>query len=303
MALLWETVATKNAKLLNQGLKSLPMKLERATWLNYLRCHDDIGFGFDDRDIASVGYNPAMHRKFLVDYFTGEFDHSSARGRPFGKNEKTGDARISGSLASLVGLQAGIESGDMQLVRNSHKHIIMLHSLIMSFGGIPLLYYGDEVGTLNDYNYERDTDKSSDSRWLHRPSLDWDTMELRHQQGTIENRIFADMQRLIRLRQQTDAFSDFNNRDLLDLGNDAVFAYVRYNYTNPSDKVVVIANLSAEPQRIDLEILQQEAYVDPTMLEDLWSERPPSIFSNQLVLSGFRFYWLVLSPYRGTAGR
>ncbi|MCL1074485.1 amylosucrase [Shewanella dokdonensis] len=303
MALLWETVATKNAKLLNQGLKSLPMKLERATWLNYLRCHDDIGFGFDDRDIASVGYNPALHRKFLVDYFTGDFDHSSARGRPFGKNDKTGDARISGSLASLVGLQAGIETGDEQLIRNSHKHIIMLHSLIMSFGGIPLLYYGDEVATLNDYNYERDTDKSSDSRWLHRPTLDWQKMARRQQAGTLENQIFSDMQRLIRLRQQTDAFADFNNRDLLELGNDAVFGYVRYNYTNPSDKVVVIANLSAEPQRVDLEQLRQAAYVEPTMLEDLWSGGPPSIFSNQLVLSGFRFYWLVLNSYHANAGR
>ncbi|MBO1272990.1 amylosucrase [Shewanella sp. 4t3-1-2LB] len=303
MALLWETVATKNAKLLNQGLKSLPMKLERATWLNYLRCHDDIGFGFDDRDIASVGYNPVMHRRFLVDYFTGDFENSSARGRPFGKNDKTGDARISGSLASLVGLQAGIESGDEQLIRNSHKHIIMLHSLIMSFGGIPLLYYGDEVATLNDYNYERDTDKSSDSRWLHRPTLDWQKMARRHQPGALENQIFSDMQRLISLRKQTDAFADFNNRDLLELGNDAVFGYVRYNYINPSEKVVVIANLSAEPQRIDLEQLRQTAYVEPTMLEDLWTEGPPSIFSNQLVLSGFRFYWLVLNSYRANSAR
>ncbi|MFQ6370891.1 amylosucrase [Shewanella sp. YIC-542] len=300
MALLWETVATKNARLLNQGLKNLPMKLERATWLNYLRCHDDIGFGFDDGDIARVGYDPALHRRFLVEYFTGEFSNSSARGRPFGKNEKTGDARISGSLASLVGLQAGLESGDQQLIRNSHKHIILLHSLIMSFGGIPLLYYGDEVGTLNDYNYERDTDKSSDSRWLHRPALDWRNMQRRHQPGTVEQLIFSDMQRLIRLRKQTEAFADFNNRELLELDNDAVFGYVRYNYANPSDKVVVIANLSADPQRIDVDILRQRAYVDPAMLEDLWSAQPPSIFSNQLVLSGFRFYWLVLNPYHGT---
>ncbi|WP_052074659.1 alpha-amylase family protein [Shewanella mangrovi] len=303
MALLWETVATKNARLLNQGLKSLPAKLERATWLNYLRCHDDIGFGFDDKDIGLVGYNPPMHRKFLVDYFTGEFDNSSARGRPFGKNEKTGDARISGSLASLVGLQAGIETDDEMLMRNSHKHIVMLHSLIMSFGGIPLLYYGDEVGTLNDYNYERDTDKSADSRWLHRPKLDWSVMEKRHEPGSIQQQLFTDMKKLIELRKQTDAFADFNNRELLELGNDAVFGYVRYNYANPSDKVVVIANLSAEPQRIELELLRQSAYVDPLMLEDLWTGRSPAVFSNQLVLGGFQFYWLVLSQSHGVFNR
>ncbi len=296
MALLWEAVATKNAKLLKQGLKSLPTKLEGATWLNYLRCHDDIGFGFDDHDIASVGYNPHMHRRFLVDYFTGEFTDSSARGRPFAKNEKTGDARISGSLASLIGLQAGLEQDDHELIRNSYRHIVLLHSLVMAFGGIPLLYYGDEVGTLNDYAYETDEDKSSDSRWLHRPNINWNKMERRHQDGTIEQRIFRDLQRMIKIRKETDAFADFNNRDLLELGNDAVFGFVRYNYSNPSDKVVVIANLSTEPQHIELNQLADSAYVDPMALEDLWTGRAPSIFSNKLVLSSFQFYWLVLSP-------
>ena len=102
MALLWEAVATKNAKLLDQGIRSLPDKLDRATWLNYLRCHDDIGLGFDDTDIVKAGYDPYAHRRFLVDYFTGRFEGSDSRGQPFGVNLKTGDARISGSLASLA---------------------------------------------------------------------------------------------------------------------------------------------------------------------------------------------------------
>jgi amylosucrase len=96
--------------LLSQGIKSLPNKLERATWLNYVRCHDDIGLGFDDSDIRLAGYDPQQHRRFLIDYFTGRFSGSPARGLPFGENARTGDARISGSLASLVGLEAALEA-------------------------------------------------------------------------------------------------------------------------------------------------------------------------------------------------
>ncbi|MEN8176076.1 MAG: alpha-amylase family protein, partial [Pseudomonadota bacterium] len=156
MALLWDAVATKNTQLLNQGILNLPAKLDRATWLNYIRCHDDIGLGFDDADITSAGYEPAAHRRFIVDYFTGAFDESYARGQPFGRNEKTGDARISGSLASLVGLEVALERGDADATELAVKQILLLHGMIMAFGGIPLLYYGDETGTLNDYRYLED---------------------------------------------------------------------------------------------------------------------------------------------------
>lgn len=123
MALLWDAVATKNAKLLTQGIKSLPDKLERATWLNYIRCHDDIGLGFDDKDIILAGYDPNSHRRFLVDYFTGAFDDSHAKGLRFGENPKTGDARISGSLASLVGLQYAIETGDIEAMDHGYRSL------------------------------------------------------------------------------------------------------------------------------------------------------------------------------------
>ena len=109
MALLWDAVATKSAKLLDQGIKSLPDKLERATWLNYIRCHDDIGLGIDDADISLAGYDPVPHRRFLMNYFTGEYEGSAARGRPFGHNARTGDARISGALGAVVGLEVAVE--------------------------------------------------------------------------------------------------------------------------------------------------------------------------------------------------
>ena len=141
MALLWDAVATRNTKLLDRGISSLPNKLDRATWLNYVRCHDDIGLGFDDADVIRAGYEPRAHRQYLLDYFTGKFEGSLARGLPFGVDAKSGDARISGSLASLVGLEAALESGDEDAITESVDLILLLHGMIMSFGGIPLLYY------------------------------------------------------------------------------------------------------------------------------------------------------------------
>ncbi len=168
MALLWDAVATRNALLLNQGVKNLPVKLEQATWLNYVRCHDDIGLGFDDNGILLAGYEPASHRRFLVDYYSGRFHGSVARGLPFGDNPKTGDARISGSLAPLVGLESALESGNEAAVDAALRTIMLLHGVIFAFGGIPLLYDGDAIGTLNSLEYLADPAKAADNRWMNR---------------------------------------------------------------------------------------------------------------------------------------
>lgn len=293
MALLWDSVATKNAKLLKQGLNSIPAKLDGATWLNYLRCHDDIGFGFEDRDIHDVGFDPSGHRKFLLDYFTGGFQDSAARGRPFGINDKNGDARISGSLASLIGLEKFAQDNDAKNVDRCIQHNLLLNSIIMSFGGIPLLYYGDEVGVLNDYRYEQDEQKSSDSRWLHRPKLNWQQLEKRHDVGTLEHKLFSSLQRMIALRKETPAFADFNNRELLPIEHDAIIGYLRFAPQNPSQNVIVIANMSSDPQRIALEQLQQNRYFLCQQWLDLWTGCEPEVFSDHLVLGGFQFYWLV----------
>ncbi|MDH5484879.1 MAG: alpha-amylase family glycosyl hydrolase [Gammaproteobacteria bacterium] len=292
MALLWDAVATKNARLLYRGLKSIPNKLERATWLNYLRCHDDIGLGIDDADIRAVGYEPTEHRKFLIDYYTGVYADSIARGLPFGHNQKTGDARISGSLASLVGLQAAIESGKVEDIDNSVDHILLLHSLIMSFGGIPLLYYGDEIGTLNDCSYLDDEHKAHDSRWAHRPNFDWDRAELRHQSGSVEQRIFNALKKMIAVRKEIPAFADFNNRELIQLDNPHLFVFSRFNLQRPSSGVLVVANFDAHPQYLDLTAVSHALPMHNAPIRDLYSGEMPALFKDQLVIPPYRFYWL-----------
>ncbi len=292
MALLWNAVATKNAKLLYQGLKTLPDKLERATWLNYIRCHDDIGLGFDDADIRAVGFDPLEHRKFLIDYFTGNYNDSEARGLPFGQNLKTGDARISGSLASLAGLESALETNDAQKIDNAIKHILLLHSLIMSFGGIPLLYYGDEIGTLNDCGFLNDEHKLNDTRWAHRPIIDWDKAELRHQSGTIENRIFHAIKKMLAVRKEIAAFADFNNRELIQVDNPHLFVFTRFDLWLASVKVLVVANFDAHPQYLNLNDPGIKSVFFNAQVIDLYSGDSPAMFKDQLVIPPYHFYWL-----------
>ena len=292
MALLWDAVATKKAELLYRGIKSLPDKLESATWLNYIRCHDDIGLGFDDTDIRLTGYEPVAHRRFLIDYFTGNFEDSAARGQPFAQNEKTGDARISGTLASLAGLESALESGDEHAIDASINIILLLHSMILSFGGIPLLYYGDEIGTLNDYNYEHNESKQLDSRWIHRPQFDWEKAELRSQPGTVEYRIFTALKKMIAVRKEISAFADFNNRELLDVGNPHLLTFARFDHQHASSRVLVVGNFDATPQHLDLPLLRHMGFFKINGVRDLSTGESPPIFNDQLVIPPYGFYWL-----------
>lgn len=292
MALLWDAVATKNSLLLNLGIKNLPVKLERATWLNYIRCHDDIGLGFDDRDIALAGYQPCNHRKFLVDYYTGKFDDSYARGLPFGENAKTGDVRISGSLASLIGLQYALETGEPKAIADATQLILLLHGMILSFGGIPLLYYGDEIGTLNDDTYKHEPTKADDSRWIHRPTIDWDKAALRNSPNTVQYEIFTALKRMIAVRKEIEVFADFNNRELIEVENPHLFVFGRYHLNKPTERVLITANFSNKPQQLNLENLDSWTISQQEGLIDLYSGQQPEIFKNTLVIPAFSFYWL-----------
>ncbi|MDP1925682.1 MAG: amylosucrase [Thiobacillus sp.] len=292
MALLWDAVATKNAALLNQGIKNLPAKLERATWLNYVRCHDDIGLGFDDSDIRLAGYEPAPHRRFIVDYYTGRFPGSPARGLPFGENPKTGDARISGSLASLVGLESALESGDEAAIDAAINTIVLLHGVILSFGGLPLLYYGDAIGTLNSLEYLADPSVAADNRWMHRSYFDWNKAKKRHETGTIEQRIFSALKKMIALRKETTAFADFDNRQLLAVDNPNLLVFSRSEPQQGRNRVLVVVNFNGEAQALPVDALRLQGFIQPDAMKDLCTGVRVEVENDALVLPALSCQWL-----------
>lgn len=248
MALLWESLATRDARLLRHSMSYRFAISEECAWVNYVRCHDDIGWTFDDRDAAALGINGYDHRQFLNAFYTGRFEGSFARGLPFQENPRTGDARISGMLASLAGLERAIVQDDEREIELSIQRICLLHAIILSIGGIPLLYLGDEIGLLNDYGFRKHPDNYDDSRWVHRPKIDWEQMARRHDSATREGRIFRCLQELIRLRKSTPCLAG-NRMQMVDLHNDHVFAFVR---TGPSEQAdeAPSHHLDTAPERL-----------------------------------------------------
>ena len=248
MALLWEALATREVKLLDHSMRTRFKLPHGCAWVNYLRSHDDIGWTFDDNDARWEWIDPAGHRPFLNQFYIGRFEGSFARGVPFQENPDTGDARISGTLASLAGLELAIQSGDDREIDLAMRRILMLHSIILSIGGIPLIYLGDEIGTLNDYSFANDPDKAEDSRWVHRPRADWDwRARVQGDPASPHGYIHAELVRLIHLRKGQPALWD-GEAEFVETGNGQLFGYVR---RGGGQRVLVVANFSERPQEMD----------------------------------------------------
>ena len=252
MALLWESLATRQTKLLRQSLRHRHQLPAGTTWVNYLRCHDDIGWTFDNADAEAVGIDAYKHRQFLNQFYTGQFDGSFARGVPFQHNEATGDMRISGTMASLAGLEQAIEQDDDAKVEMAIKRILLLHGVTLSIGGIPLLYMGEEWGVINDYDFVKDPAKAGDSRWVHRPKMKWEYLEELEQGNSLRKRIFNSIVQLIELRKSLPALSGLN-MELMNCENDHLLGYAR---SDNGSRVIVLANFSETNQSVPGNILR-----------------------------------------------
>ncbi|MCA9121930.1 MAG: alpha-glucosidase C-terminal domain-containing protein [Planctomycetaceae bacterium] len=246
MALLWESLATREVKLLTRSLSHRHNLPPGTTWTNYLRCHDDIGWTFDNQDAEAIGINAFDHRKFLNEFYTGQFPGSFARGVPFQHNPQTGDMRISGTMASLAGLEQAIEADSAELKESAIRRMLLLYAVTLSIGGIPLLYLGEEWGMLNDYDFVNDPAKAGDTRWIHRPKMRWEFLEELKDDGSIRKRIFTSAQRMIQLRKDLPALAGLQ-MELIATDNPHVLAYVRAHEGN---RLLVLANFSDEPQTV-----------------------------------------------------
>ena len=252
MALLWESLATREVRLLSASLSRRFDIPAECAWVNYVRVHDDIGWTFSDEDALALGINGYGHRQFLNAFYTGRFPGSFGRGLPFQENPRTGDCRISGTCASLAGLEKALHEETEHEVDLAVGRILLIHGIILTIGGIPLLYLGDEVATLNDYSYRADPAKAHDSRWVHRPQTDWKRVEQRSDPVTIQGRIFAGLQALQALRQREPAFSGHETK-IIDCNNPHVFGFVR---THADNRLLVLANFHESPQKLPVNLLR-----------------------------------------------
>lgn len=285
MALLWEAVATRDTKLLKQSVGHRQHLLPGTVWVNYLRGHDDIGWSFDNGDAWAVGINPEDHRNFLNSFYTGRFKGSFAVGVPFQHNEDTGDMRVSGTMASMAGLEQALAAKDPLLIEMAVKRIRMLYSVLCSIGGIPLIFLGEEWGVLNDYNYLADKNKKSDSRWVHRPKMDWSLLKELNKKKSVRARIFLEMQELFEKRKQCIAFNGSQMR-VLSTENTHVMSYLRWSEGN---FLIVVANFSDATQTVNVRRFRVEGFSH--FLKDVLSERTISTHDT-LELEPYETLWL-----------
>ncbi|NNJ89248.1 MAG: alpha amylase [Eudoraea sp.] len=290
MALLWNSIATKKTLLLNKTLRNSPEKPEETTWINYVRCHDDIGLGLEDQYISELGWNPWLHRMFLLDYYCQGLDWSPAKGFKFMHNPSTGDGRITGSCASLLGLEKAMQNQQKEAVDKAIKKILMLHGIILSFGGIPLIYAGDELATLNDYSYLNDDHKKNDNRWVNRPSHQWETVAQLKDGDRPASIIFNGLKHMISLRKKIKLFSDTNNVVLHDAHNPHLFLYERIG--KKKDGVLILANFDEHPQIIDSSVLVSLGYIKEGALHDILTNKKWPLSSGLVEVQPFQLLWL-----------
>lgn len=282
MALIWEALATREVRLLRHSMSKRWDIPDGCAWINYVRVHDDIGWSFADEDAAQMGINGFDHRQFLNRFYTGRHEGSFAAGLPFNYNPQTQDMRICGTAASLAGLERALAQDDAGMIENAIRRILLIHNLIIAAGGIPLLYLGDEIATLNDYSFQTDPTKARDERWVHRPRFNWNRAELRSDPATIEGRIFQTLCHMIAVRQQTP---DLAGRQTLffDTHNPHVLGFIR------NRRVMVLANFSEQAQTIRRDILAAYWTMPEIPLDFLTGESQP--FETAFQLDPYQVVW------------
>ena len=292
MALQWDALATGDTRVMLAAQHELLKKPFGTSWITYTRCHDDIGLGYEDYMIEKAGYNPYEHRKFLLNYYSGNFQDSPAKGALFSVNEKTGDARISGSLASLCGLETAILNNKKKQIELAIQKILLMQAHSFFIGGIPVIFCGDEAGYTNDYEYLKDEKKKYDNRWMHRPLIDWQKNKRIEQTGTPEQTIFSSTQKLIAIRKKLAVIADRKNLTWLTPHNIFVAGYLR---AWQEERVYCLFNFSDKEQHLTWYVFKEHG-MRPAKLYDHWQNKKYTVKSDHeyFILPPYSFF--ILEP-------
>ncbi|HLQ20039.1 MAG TPA: amylosucrase [Tabrizicola sp.] len=284
MVQFWSALATRDTRLMTHVLGThFPDRLTNATYATYIRCHDDIGWAVTDEDAAAVGLSGHGHRGFLSDFYEGSFPGTFAKGALFQVNELTGDKRISGSFASLAGLETARDGAEAEL---AVQRILMGHALIAAWGGIPLIYMGDELALTNDYGYLDNPHHAHDSRWVHRPRMDWAAAEARATGETPSARVFRGVRHILARRRATPELHAASPVRVVGSGNDAVLAFQR---AAPTGVLLGLFNFTEHWQHLP------EGWARALGVSRMWdalSEAEVTPHGGQVVLPPYARVWL-----------
>lgn len=241
MATTWHTVATKDARLIRRQMDIINSLPKDYVFLNYLRCHDDIGWGLDYEWLKQFGVEEVAHKRYLSDFFTGKFPGSFGRGELYNDDPTSGDARQCGTTASLCGVEKAAYERNEEELKKAVRFDLTLHAYMLTQAGIPVIYSGDEIGQENDYTYHEDQKKWEDSRYLHRGHFQWDKEQLRHTEGTVQNEIFQGLDKLEKIRSSHPVFEADAASWTIDSWDDSILALAK---AKGEEKLVALFNFS-----------------------------------------------------------
>jgi amylosucrase len=282
----WSALATRDTRLMTQVLSAFPKKPATTSWGTYIRCHDDIGWAITEADAEAVGWTGPDHRAYLSMFYTGLFPGSFALGEVFQQNAVTGDSRISGTFASLAGLERALAAADAVAIDLAIARILLGHALILGWDGLPLLYMGDEIAMLNDRSYRRDPGHATDNRWVHRPQMDWSRAAQRHGTGPV-GLVFEGTRHLIEVRRSLAALHTATPLEVVDAGDPSLFCFVRPHTSGP---LLAVHNMTDTPQALDRRVLEavgldsaRDAIGDEALVET----------AGRLVMPPYAAWWLL----------
>ena len=257
MVNLWAALATRDTRLLKHQIDVIHSLPKNCYFVNYLRCHDDIGWGLDEEQERRLMIDPLLHKEYLYHFYEGTFPGSFARGELYNYDPATRDARSCGTTASLCGIEKGGFEEDFKQIEQGIRRVLLMHAACMSLEGFVMLSSGDEIGQVNDYGYKQNPDISMDSRYLHRSPFNWENAELRKKKGTVQNLIWEGLKKMEQIRRENTCFGENAYVTTWDTCKAPVFAVRR---TTTEEEMVCISNFSEEGQTACLPTLHGEYF-------------------------------------------
>lgn len=286
MVNIYNAMATRDVRLLARDNRHYVVPTT-GCFMNYVRCHDDIGWGFNEDYISQLGFDPYWHKQFLIKFYGNDFEGTFSSGEKYQYNPRTQDARINGTLASLMGLEKAEQSNNRFDYFYAMNRIKLVTTLLFTHQGIPLLYSGDELATLNDQSYKKDPDKAPEGRWVHRPIFDWERANKRSDKASDVGEIFGFTKRLIDLRKNEPLLNGRVPIEILYTGNDQVYSFTR---EMADEGLLCIYNFSEHEQLVDTINFRKQGYTG--ILKDRMDGRLVDMMTKQIKCYPYETLWL-----------
>ena len=283
----YNSFATRDTRLMTIDTNRFQLP-SRGTWMNYVRCHDDIGWGFNEVAVSEMGFDPFLHKQFLINFYNNNFYNTFSMGEEYQYNPLNQDARTNGTLASLLGLEKALESNEEYKQYIAIRRINLAHALILAYRGIPLIYSGDEIATLNDQSYKSDKKKTNEGRWVHRPYFDWKRSKNKDVCGTFEFEVYQSLKKMIKIRKSLTFLHGQTKQFAVDIQNNGVYCLVR-QYRQKT--FLALFNFTENSQTIHTYHLRQ--LLVGYQYVDLIQNRNIDLHDEKIELSPYEYMWCV----------